>query len=553
MSECPPGAKKLIAAWTWQHLTLMANQPPSPYHAANRAIVETSLKAIDATKEIIRDYTRQDEALAQDEPSFGQKCNVTNFQREKIKEIVDAARAFQEVMERVAKTLTPPSPFRRLPAEILLEVFLHAVNQEAEHRKNQMERWGSVPFGGVPIILASVCSQWRAIVLQNPTLWEHIVIPTLKMYPMNGKGEELVARRVARWKVQGVQHKQALFIESWNNTEMERLISHTGSHAAPWRSIDVAISYSSPTGCWDAQSVYATKVKLYRWKRDNSLFFFLPLIQKASELAIMGTPPWWGNKPLTCLISLTLQPFATKEGQQTQPLPFGAWELCELLNASPCLKELQLDFTRAPRPTVLLSTPISNKIEHKRIESLSLHLHHISDNMGLFGLQANMPSLRSLAILSLQLGPSVLGETGGISISKWDHIRVLSLCGLEIAGLARALTLFAHLPNVDTFNVSGLHTDALIRLMNINHRQLKSAEPDLPLPQLTRVVLRSTDIQGGTLIDMVQTRLADMRGPVIVRRITEVDIYDSPGVALVEWKYLQTLLERGRALAQIGL
>lgn len=65
-------------------------------------------------------------------------------------------------------------PLRRLPPEILLQIFHECVAEEVEALRNQL------PFSKViqsPLVLAGVCTRWRRIVLQNPRFWNYICYP----------------------------------------------------------------------------------------------------------------------------------------------------------------------------------------------------------------------------------------------------------------------------------------------------------------------------------------------------------------------------------------
>jgi F-box-like len=524
--------------------------PSSSLCTGDQALLERSLKAVDATKEILRDFTRHEESIAQVEPRSDQQRNESIFQRQKIKGIPDSALVFQQVLVGGVDSLRPSSPIGLLPVEILLEIFSLVVADDAEYRREQMEKCGVIRFKGIPMVLAHVCSQWRATVHQDPSLWKHIQIP-----PYWLTEPEHLVHRTARWIAQGIQQKQSLFIEYWHDSEMDRLISYIGSHTTPWVSIDLAPMYDDRQGGWDLMSVQATKVKVYqRHGSRTTLTFFLPLLRNARELTVMGTSPVWGNPPWTSLISLRLQPFASKSGKEGHLITFGALKFRELLKAAPRLKELELDF----RERVQIAGPyvrlLPRTVEHQAINSLSVHLRHFSDDMGLFGLQPNFPALQSLTILSLGPSSSFMGGTEEeLGSRRWDQLRLLSLYDLEIAGLERALRLFVHLPKVDTLNLTGAHVNALVSLMNALYRQVGPPSREPPLPQLARVVLRSTDIKGGTLVDMVETRLVDMRVPVTIQRITDVEIYDSPGVTVEEWKCIQTLLEKGHSAIQIDL
>jgi hypothetical protein len=65
-------------------------------------------------------------------------------------------------------------PLRRLPPEILLQIFHECVTEEVEDLRNQL------PFSEAtqsPVILAGVCTQWRRIVQHNPRFWSYICLP----------------------------------------------------------------------------------------------------------------------------------------------------------------------------------------------------------------------------------------------------------------------------------------------------------------------------------------------------------------------------------------
>jgi hypothetical protein len=65
-------------------------------------------------------------------------------------------------------------PLRRLPPEILLQIFHECVAEEVEDLRNQL------PFSGdiqSPVILAGVCTQWRRIVQHSPRFWNYICLP----------------------------------------------------------------------------------------------------------------------------------------------------------------------------------------------------------------------------------------------------------------------------------------------------------------------------------------------------------------------------------------
>ncbi|KZP06125.1 hypothetical protein FIBSPDRAFT_705957, partial [Athelia psychrophila] len=62
-------------------------------------------------------------------------------------------RSEAQSFARAQQTLV--APIRQMPAEIITDIFLHCIEDSLAH----------------PILLASICSRWRAIVLASPRLW----------------------------------------------------------------------------------------------------------------------------------------------------------------------------------------------------------------------------------------------------------------------------------------------------------------------------------------------------------------------------------------------
>ncbi|KIM76273.1 hypothetical protein PILCRDRAFT_52577, partial [Piloderma croceum F 1598] len=54
------------------------------------------------------------------------------------------------------------APIRRLPPEVLLEIFLHYNNEN---------NISDFQLNTAPLLLGSMCSRWRAIALSTPRLW----------------------------------------------------------------------------------------------------------------------------------------------------------------------------------------------------------------------------------------------------------------------------------------------------------------------------------------------------------------------------------------------
>lgn len=72
----------------------------------------------------------------------------------------------QKVQKEIAVTLAYISPLRRLPNDILREVFYHVFDVKPSCG------WG----------LAAVCTSWRRLVLNMPTLWSKVRVPLFALH-----------------------------------------------------------------------------------------------------------------------------------------------------------------------------------------------------------------------------------------------------------------------------------------------------------------------------------------------------------------------------------
>ena len=76
-----------------------------------------------------------------------------------------------------AKKLGVLHPIRRLPVEILLQIFEDCVNDEADEYHRHPPRILDVN-PTMALRLASVCSRWRDVMIGTPYLWRHLRAPT---------------------------------------------------------------------------------------------------------------------------------------------------------------------------------------------------------------------------------------------------------------------------------------------------------------------------------------------------------------------------------------
>jgi hypothetical protein len=105
-------------------------------------------------------------------------------------------------------------PLRRLPQEILLQIFEHCADGEAQgwFEYNQ----SMAPNPRSPTRMAGVCRRWRSITLNCPRLWRRVLAPahvTRRVYANYAIREELVLR--------GIDHfRRALQLSKGVNLEL---------------------------------------------------------------------------------------------------------------------------------------------------------------------------------------------------------------------------------------------------------------------------------------------------------------------------------------------
>ena len=79
------------------------------------------------------------------------------------------------------------------------------------------------------------------------------------------------------------------------------------------------------------------------------------------------------------------------------------------------------------------------------------------------------------------------------------------------------------------------------------------SEP-LPLPSLSSLFLTNTDLRGESLIELLESRLRHVQAQTPgVSALTDITMYDTPGVRPSQWIKVQQLLEEGRQSTGVGL
>ncbi|KIM19441.1 hypothetical protein M408DRAFT_316846 [Serendipita vermifera MAFF 305830] len=258
----------------------------------------------------------------------------------------------------------------------------------------------------------------------------------------------------------------------------------------------------------------------------------VPLLRYATKLTLTGTLPLWGDMPWTSLRTLSLLPFAGAGRPNT--LEFGAQQLLCILNAAVHLEELSLNFIVTSDTTEMEDLA---KIGHQALRSFSFHLNHLRIDGSLFGMQISAPRLEYTNILSANATSFDVDESLNRIEATFKHVTLVAIKKVEVDEVPKIVQFLRCLPKVTSIDVQGPNIDALFTLINGFYAHVPPGYVTIPLLKLIKVTMDRTDIQGKTLIEMLEVRLAQLEGGFgCILHVTDINLYDADNVMPGEWK-----------------
>ena len=133
------------------------------------------------------------------------------------------------------------SPVRRLPLDILHEIFFHCL---PTHRNPIMKSSES------PVLLTRICSSWRAIALSSPRIWSKIHIPLPgdpSFSSAYGTAPDEASLRIRRQKIMDLLRLRCDVVRTWlsrsGTCPLSISIHHPGSYSDSQNLKDNDISY----------------------------------------------------------------------------------------------------------------------------------------------------------------------------------------------------------------------------------------------------------------------------------------------------------------------
>lgn len=505
---------------------------PQSDGAFTRSILAKTLTTISNLAETLDDLLAEESLTLTKLESQKRQVKDTENRHKSLKDLIEATSASKGRVEVIAHDLRCQlSPMKSLPTELLIKVFVETIAEADEQRRHMVSRWGWFVPNTTCLCLTQVCTRWRHIFSLNPSLWNRIEFRPME----NNTGID----RFLHYNQWGLPDQQSLFIPDWSTDIQISLLATLGSVSTPYQCIEVD-STEDPAGLWDVHALNAQDVVLYRSYRTPTTRYFTPLLQSASKVTMYGNPPHWGTALWTLLQTLIIRDFCNSP--EDSSLAFSREDFIQLLNATPSLTRLELDF-KVDETLQWWDDDVT--MFHTGIKSLSIHLHHFTPEKGLFGVRLDLPGLYDLEFSSIHCSFDPTNE--GRLVSAGICPTTLILPDLKRSELALAAHVLHCLPSVETLYLSGTHSNSLLIPLHPGHNHLEPTADSVPIPTLKTLHLKDCDINGQTLLGFVQARLRlNARPAVVVCAIECIRMYNVPGVSVSDWEKVRGLLGEGR-------
>jgi hypothetical protein len=165
----------------------------------------------------------------------------------RLKSVIVALRNRQEKLDtltKVFRTALRPCPIRKLPAELLSEIFRLALDE----RPNKVSFHRFECSSRVPLLsLARTCAHWRSIAFDTPSLWARIDITLSPGVPDDDDPEMIVCERAVAFVLERSRnHPLSLLIDvNLDRSPLPRAMERLIRESCRWHSLDIWVCCSS--------------------------------------------------------------------------------------------------------------------------------------------------------------------------------------------------------------------------------------------------------------------------------------------------------------------
>ncbi|KAJ7147819.1 hypothetical protein C8R43DRAFT_1009675 [Mycena crocata] len=183
------------------------------------------------------------------------------------------------VQDYVAGCRAVVAPVRRLPPEILCEIFV-SFSLSLRKTTNHTEELDNLAKSNL-MHLSNVCSNWHKLITGTPRLWSHIAV-NLSYWPTGGPHLDLLKRSLER----GARHRLAITFHSLSGDSpmiREAAFALLAEHSRRWQSLALSINDWS----------HLPNLSLIEGKLDNlrALSFRSRNSASAKEVIVFETAP----------------------------------------------------------------------------------------------------------------------------------------------------------------------------------------------------------------------------------------------------------------------
>lgn len=447
---------------------------------------------------------------------------------------LNASNENREKVLRDMSSLSTTLPIvRRLPDEVLLNIFLEAVKLEEDERRALALEWRSYALGKIPLTLSGVCARWRSIILGTPAMWRFLNLVS------QGNDSTTLSPVINHWFTYGPLNA-SVSLDGWKEDHQFFLPAPLITTFAGERRILPRIEVS----CLDQASFFnsdwpvvyplAKEVVIISDGSEGICDFFVPLITRAEKLVLSGVKAWWSDSNWDSLTDLTLIGF-----RHNRLSPLRASDVLELFTLAPNLNSLDI-FWDPSRTEHTTSKPGPASLVHAEFRSLTCPFEAIDTYLSSLQHSLVFPSIHMLKLKTLPLiTPSLLrGWRATLSAMEICPLRVLDLPTLHEDAIDHLIFLFTFLPMLERLILTGRTVDNLLQRLIIEPTEQSA----ILLPALSELELRDGDITGWTLLRLIASRMKkEATGQV--GRISRVDLWECPRVQPFEWKRVQVLLK----------
>ncbi|KAJ7113993.1 hypothetical protein C8R44DRAFT_796050 [Mycena epipterygia] len=308
---------------------------------------------------------------------------------------------------QLARNKSILSPLRRMPPEILLEIFSRTLPSILTARRRERFDVKNVPW-----VLGHISSHWRAVALASPSLWSLVAVNYTAFVedPASSYPYPMLETQLARAQTLKIHFYASAKSESFAQTEMFKFLA---AHSSRWEELSISLTSDLVPLLATLRDRVPLLCRLWlQWDAPESQIEVesIDCFQSAPSLIDVGVYNEYRSIPILFPVQ-----------QLTRYHADAPWDIHEgILKAAQNLVEARIDirFDLTPWPESCETT-----------ELLSLRRLYVSEPALLDHIRA--PHLEEIAFwMGKDEGPEILAKLESVLLRSSCHIRRLCLKGI---------------------------------------------------------------------------------------------------------------------------